>query len=147
MNCIYWEEKYPRLLTKDFLKNHFSSGTSKLEVIGDISCDIEGSIECTVRATEPDEPVYVFDPLSGASSEGYRGPGVVIMAVDNLPCEMPGEASAKFSDVLLPFIPEIAHGDYMKPFEQLQVSKEIRDATVLYHGKLTEKYHYMNQYL
>ncbi len=147
MNCIYWEEKYPRLLKKAFLRQLFSRGTPKLEIIGDISCDIEGSIECTVRATEPDKPVYVFDPLSNTSNDGYEGRGVVIMAVDNLPCEMPAEASEKFSTVLMPFIPEIAHADYSGPFESWYVSREVRDATILYHGKLTERFHYLNEFL
>lgn len=147
MNCIYWEDKYPRLLTKDFLKKLFAVGTPKLEIIGDISCDIEGSIECTVRETNPEEPVYVYDPLSQTSNDGYGGPGVVIMAIDNLPCEIPAEASTKFSSVLMPFIPGIANADYTKSFKHWNVSREIRDAVILYHGKLTERYHYMNQYL
>lgn len=147
MNCIYWEKKYPRLLTKQFLENHFSTGTAKLEIIGDISCDIEGSIECTVRSTEPGEPVYVYDPLSRTTRDGYQGPGVVIMAVDNLPCEIPAEASVRFSNVLMPFVPGIARADYTKPFAQWDVTKEIKDATILYHGALTEKYRYLNHYL
>jgi saccharopine dehydrogenase (NAD+, L-lysine-forming) len=147
MNCIYWERKYPRLLTKDYLEKLFSTGTQKLEIIGDISCDIEGAIECTSHATDPGGPVYVYDPLSRTSTDGYRGVGVVIMAVDNLPCEIPAEASVKFSDVLMPFIPEIAYADYGKSFRQWSVSKEIRDATILYHGELTPKYRYLKQYL
>jgi saccharopine dehydrogenase (NAD+, L-lysine-forming) len=147
MNCIYWDKKYPRLLTKNYLKGLFQSGIPKLEVIGDISCDIEGSIECTVRATEPDNPVYIYDPLTLHTTDGYAGPGVVIMAVDNLPCEIPDEASRYFSNVLKPFIPAISLADYERPFNKWNVSREIKDAAILYHGEFTPKYRYMNQYL
>ncbi|MFQ6089815.1 MAG: hypothetical protein ACE5LD_00025, partial [Candidatus Bipolaricaulia bacterium] len=56
MNCIYWSPQYPRLVTKGYLKRLYGEGRPRLRVIGDISCDIEGAIECTLRATDPGNP-------------------------------------------------------------------------------------------
>jgi len=68
MNCIYWDSKYPRLVTKEFLKRNFSD-QMRLQVIGDISVDINGAIECTEKSTEPDTPVYVYNPLTDPVSQ------------------------------------------------------------------------------
>ena len=101
INGIYWDARYPRLISKAYLRELFGGGKPRLRVIGDISCDIEGSIECTVRATEPDEPVFVYNPHTGEATDGYQGDGVVVMAVDILPSELPRDASDDFSRVLL----------------------------------------------
>ena len=63
----------------------------RLQVIGDIGCDVNGPLECTVKATDTGSPVYVYDPSTGRASNGVRGKGPVIMAVDNLPAELPRE--------------------------------------------------------
>ncbi len=88
------------------------TGQPKLRVIGDISCDIDGAIECTVKATEPGEPNFVYNPLTGEVSDGVAGEGVVVMAVDILPSELPRDASEYFSRVLLPYVPALASADY-----------------------------------
>ena len=77
----------------------------RLQVIGDISCDIEGGIELTREPTTPDEPCYVVDPDSGNGVPGVEGPARSIMAVDNLPCEVPRESSTDFSRVLREMVP------------------------------------------
>jgi alanine dehydrogenase len=147
MNCIYWEEKYPRLVTKEVLKQLYSVGRPRLRVIGDISCDIEGAIECTVRSTEPNEPVFVYNPFTGETTDGYKGEGPVIMAVDILPSELPRDASVDFSRVLKEFIPDIAKADFSVPFEQLDLPPEIKRAVIAYHGELTPDYRYIEEFL
>ena len=148
VNAIYWEPRYPRFVTKAFLREMFESKTQpRLRVIGDITCDIEGTIECTLRATLPDNPVYTFDPITEKIVNGYKGRGPVIMAVDNLPCEFPREASMDFSQALFPFIPAIVNADYSVPFEQLQLPEEIRRAVVVYQGQFTPEYKYMERFL
>jgi alpha-aminoadipic semialdehyde synthase len=73
VNCIYWDERYPRLLTRDQCRRMWAPGRRpKLMVIGDISCDVNGSIECTVKATEPGNPVYVYDPATGTAKDGFE---------------------------------------------------------------------------
>lgn len=148
MNSNYWAGQYPRAVTKEQIRKLFGGPqTPRLRVIGDASCDIEGGIECTVKSTEPGDPVYVYDPDTGATTMGVAGHGPVILAVDILPSELPREASEYFADILGPFIPTIAQADYGVPFEKLDVPPEIRRAVILYHGELTPDYKYIEQYL
>lgn len=148
MNCIYWDTPYPRLITLDYLKKVWTeSDHQKLKVIGDISCDIDGAIQCTVKSTDPGNPVYVYNPLDSSVNDGVEGEGPVIMAVDNLPCELAEEASKSFSKVLVDFIPELIKADYSDSFENLKLPKALRRGMILYQGKLTSDYKYLMEYL
>ncbi len=148
VNGIYWESKYPRLVTKADLRALFGGAARpRLRVIGDISCDIEGGIECTVRCTEPGDPVYVYNPFTGEVTDGYAGEGVVVLAVDILPSQLPREASEHFSHVLMDYVPAIAEADYTLPFEELALPPEIKRAVIAYRGELTPGYRYLEQYL
>lgn len=148
MNCIYWDTPYPRLITLDYLKKVWTeSDNQKLKVIGDISCDIDGAIQCTVKSTDPGNPVYVYNPLDSSVNDGVEGEGPVIMAVDNLPCELAEEASKSFSKVLVDFIPELIKVDYSDSFENLKLPKALRRGMILYQGKLTSDYKYLMEYL
>ena len=144
VNCIYWEPKYPRLVTCDQLKQLYS-GTQRprLRVIGDITCDIEGSIECTVRPTDPGDPVYVYEPRGGQVHNGLTGDGPVILAVDILPCELPVDASRYFGQSLSPFMPALDKADFSKPLSECGLPPELARATIVYKGKLTEPYRYL----
>ncbi|GAG17399.1 unnamed protein product, partial [marine sediment metagenome] len=99
VNCIYWEPKYPRLVTIESARKLYADGQPKLHVIGDISCDVAGGVEITVKATEPDDPIYVYDPETGSIRSGVEGNGPVMMAIDILPSELPRESSAYFSNI------------------------------------------------
>jgi len=148
MNSNYWDARYPRLLTKATLRGLFAGGRQpRLRVVGDASCDIGGSVECTLKATEPDDPVYVFDPQTEHIRMGVEGHGPVVLAVDILPSEIPREASEYFSEILEPFIPAIASADYTVPFEEVALPSEIARAMILYHGKLTPDYRYIAEHL
>jgi hypothetical protein len=148
MNSNYWDARYPRLLTNSYARELFgTSRRPRLRVVGDASCDIEGSIQCTLKATEPDDPVYVWNPETGAVTMGVAGEGPVILAVDILPSELPREASEYFSEILEPFIPAIAQADLTVPFEEVDLPSEIARAVILYHGKLTPDYKYIAKYL
>jgi saccharopine dehydrogenase (NAD+, L-lysine-forming) len=148
VNAIYWTERYPRLVTKAYLKDLYGRDKAPcLKVIGDISCDVEGAIECTVKSTEPGEPIYVYDPLTGQEIDGHKGPGVVVMAVDILPSELPREASTDFSQVLRAFIPALARCDLAAPFEECNLPPEIKRAVIVYQGQLTPDYQYIQEFL
>jgi alpha-aminoadipic semialdehyde synthase len=147
VNAIYWDPRYPRLVTRDYLRQAFSTGQPKLRVIGDISCDIDGAVECTVKATEPGEPNFVFDPLTGDVRDGIEGEGVVVMAVDILPSELPRDASEYFSQVLLPYVPALAAADYTASFDDLALPPEIKRAVIAHRGELTPSYRYLQQHL
>ena len=148
VNCIYWEDKYPRLVTKDYLKEAFSAFKAPhLRVIGDISIDIEGSVECSAKATDSGNPVYVFNPIEQTITDGWEGFGPVIMAVDNLPCELPREASQFFSQALTVMIPRLLKADNSKPLDQSGLPEELQRAVILKNGRLTDKYKYLEQFL
>jgi len=149
MNCIYWTEDYPRMITKAELLQHWeeAQGNPKLIIVGDISCDIHGAIEFTVDCTKPDKPTFVYNPVNGKAKLGVGGEGIVVMAVDNLPTELPREASTSFSETLLQFIPAIAKADYTVPFEELALPPEVKNAVIVYQGKLTPEYEYLQKYL
>jgi saccharopine dehydrogenase (NAD+, L-lysine forming) len=147
VNAVYWDARYPRLITKAYLKELFEETRPRLRVIGDISCDLEGSIECTMTTTPPDNPVFVYHPATGATTSGVAGEGVVVMAVDILPSELPRDASIDFSRVLLPFVPAIAGADYSQPFDQLDLPPAIKRAMIVYHGELTPAYCHLAELL
>jgi alpha-aminoadipic semialdehyde synthase len=148
VNCVYWEAKYPRLVTKADLKRLYGTAAPpRLRVIGDISCDIEGAIEGTVKSTEPGDPVFVYDPDQDRAIDGVEGRGPVIMAVDILPSELPRDASEYFSSVLMEYVPSIAQADYSVPFEELALPPEIKRAVIVYQGELTPNYRYIEKYL
>ncbi|MEM3341142.1 MAG: saccharopine dehydrogenase C-terminal domain-containing protein [Thermoplasmata archaeon] len=148
INCIYWEAKYPRLVTKKDLKALWTAGPKpRLRVIGDISCDLEGSIEANVKITTPGNPVYVWLPKSGRISEGVEGYGPAILAVDNLPCEIAKESSEYFSEALFPFIKPILQADFSGPLEKCNLPPEIRRGLILYHGDFTPEFKYMEKFV
>jgi alpha-aminoadipic semialdehyde synthase len=147
MNCIYWTNKYPRLVTLDFIRDHWKSEDRKLQVVGDISCDVKGAIEFTVQCTNADRPAFTYIIDKNKAEMGVEGEGPVVMAVDNLPCELPRESSTSFSETLLDFIPALADADFTVPFSDLELPREFKDAVVVYRGKLTEKFQYLEQYL
>jgi alanine dehydrogenase len=148
VNAIYWTDRYPRLVTKAYLRDLFAGQKAPLlRVIGDISCDVEGAIECTVRSTEPGDPIYVYNPATGETVDGREGPGVVVMAVDILPSELPREASADFSRILKPFIPAIAQCNFRTPFQECNLPPEIKRAVIAYQGQLTPGYQYIQEFL
>jgi alpha-aminoadipic semialdehyde synthase len=146
MNCILWNKQYPRLVTKEFLKKN-NMNKMKLKVIGDISVDINGAIEFTEKVTTPGSPVFVYNPLDSEIIDGYSGNGIVVMAVDNLPCEVPKESSQAFSDSLFRFIPTIVKADFSVDFINLSLPPELKKAVIIHHGKLTPDYKYINKFL
>ncbi len=147
MNCMYWDDRYPRIVTKDYLEMLWKKGTLKLEVIGDVTCDPDGSVEITHEGTPIEDPVFVYHPETRKPVMGFDGEGVLVMAVDILPSELPREASKAFSDALIKFLPGLLEADFEVPFEKLQVPDPLKKAMILYHGELTPDYQYLKEYL
>ena len=148
VNCIYWDPRYPRLLTRERCRNLWAPGRSpKLKVIGDISCDVNGSVECTVKPTDPGNPVYVYEPATGRVNDGFEGAGPVIMAVEILPSEIPRESSIDFSRVLKQFMPHLATADLSRSFAELALPPELKRAVIVYKGELTPDYAYLKSSL
>nr|WP_321402225.1 bifunctional lysine ketoglutarate reductase /saccharopine dehydrogenase family protein [uncultured Desulfobacter sp.] len=146
VNCIYWTEDYPRLVTAKGLQEA-ADKPSKLSVIGDISCDIEGSIEITKDATMPDNACFTYLPGTGTFEDGITKNGITVMAIDNLPCEFSKESSMFFSQVLKGFAPDIVNADFDTAFDDLDLPYAIKKALILHKGQFTPDYEYMKEYI
>ncbi len=148
VNCIYWEDRFPRFVTSSSVRDLFSrERIPRLQVIGDISCDVGGAIEFMCKVTTPENPVFVYDPLKDEIRDGHEGRGVVVMSIDNLPAEIPLESSVSFSEALKGFVPSLAHADYDSDFASCGLPPEIRQAVILYRGAFTPDYEYMQEFI
>ncbi len=147
MNCMYWDDRYPRIITKDYLEKLYADGNPKLTVIGDVTCDPDGSIEYTHIGTEIEDPIFVYDPATRKPTMGYKGNGLLIMSVDILPSELPRESSISFGDALEKYVKDIVTADYNVPFESLNLPKSIKKAMILHKGELTPDFKYIAEYL
>jgi alpha-aminoadipic semialdehyde synthase len=147
INGIFWTDAYPRYLSREAVRELWRDGHRKLELIGDVTCDIDGAVELTHKATQPDHPTYVYDPETDRWTDGDEGEGIVVLAVDNLPCELPRDASDHFSRSLRDHVPAIANADYRRPYEELELPPEIHRAVITHRGELTPDYRYLESYL
>jgi alanine dehydrogenase len=148
VNGIYWTPRFPKYITKPFLKKLYGGDARpRLRVVGDISCDINGSIECTVKATDSENPVYVYDPIEDKAVTGFEGRGPVVLAVYNLPAELPLESSTYFSGKLKEYIPALAASRFDETFAACGLSDVLKRACILYRGKLTPDFAYLGEYV
>lgn len=146
MNCILWSPEFPRLLTRDDT-NAWWNPARTLEVIGDITCDPEGSIQFS-KETWITNPVFIYNPETRASTDGFDGDGIAVMAVTNLPCEFPGDASTQFSSELFDLIHDLVDADHgAASLTEAGFPEPMRKATILWKGELTEEYRYMEEYV
>ncbi|MFA8300136.1 MAG: bifunctional lysine ketoglutarate reductase /saccharopine dehydrogenase family protein [Hyphomicrobiales bacterium] len=148
MNCMYWATEYPRIATLDNLKDLYKSQSPvKLSVIGDITCDPDGSIQCTYKGTPIEEPVFTYNPIADKYDDGFHGEGLLIMAVDILPSELPRESSEAFSKALYSYVDNLLSVDYNMTFSELPLLAPIKRAMILHKGKLTPDYMYLSKFV
>lgn len=95
--CHFWSNKSPFIITRE----DFKQASNKIEVVADVSCDIDGPIACTIRPSKIADPVYGYDPASETEADWKKEGVVAVMAVDNLPCELPQDASEDFGNELI----------------------------------------------
>ncbi len=134
INCIFWDPKAPRY----FSLEDMNSSDFKIKTIADISCDINGSVPATLRATTIAEPVMGYDPKTKKEMTPFQPNSIDIMAVDNLPNELPRDASESFGEIMVKtVIPEL-----IKPQSDM-----IGRATIAKEGNLTSRYEYLRDYL
>ncbi|SHJ92931.1 Alanine dehydrogenase [Reichenbachiella agariperforans] len=134
--CAFWNPKAPVLFTReDMTQRNFS-----IKVIADVTCDIEGSIPSTLQPATIDDPIYDYDPTQGILAPPLSDEGnVTVMAVDNLPCELPRNASTDFGKELLNnVLPNLIGEDKGGIIERATIAKG---------GHLTEKYSYLQDYV
>lgn len=124
----------PDILTCEMLK----AADCKLKVIADISCDVDGSVASTLRASNIAEPFYGYLPTEHKEVP-YNHPGsIMVMAVDNLPCELPKESSKGFGEMFMEHvIPAFFNGDKDGILQRAKITEN---------GKLTERFSYLKEY-
>ena len=132
----YWAEGSPFLFTRDDMKR----STWKVQVVADVSCDIDGPVACTLRPSTIADPVYGYDP-STETECAYDAPeGITVMAVDNLPCELPRDASHGFGkEMMAHVIPLLVGGD------RDDMLTNATETTL--EGKLSPKFAYLQDYI
>jgi len=134
--CAYWDPRAPVL----FRKEEILDPAFKIRVIADITCDIEGSIPSTKIPSTIDDPIYDYDPTEDEIVAPLTDEGnITVMAVDNLPCELPRNASEDFGrDLIDNVLPHLLGDDK---------EEVIKRATIADKGKLTKKYSYLQNYV
>jgi alanine dehydrogenase len=134
--CHFWDPRSPVLLDRKALKVH----RNHLQVIADISCDIKGPIASTIRASTIDEPFYGYDPDTGLETDDpFDRKALTVMAVDNLPGELPRDASEDFGNALIEqVIPALIGRDQRDVVER---------ATIVRKGKLTADFAYLEGFV
>lgn len=140
----YWTEKYPKHLARE----RMLTNKDKLPlVVGDISCDINGSLECTTKASDIDTPAFTYDVEKAESIDGIFADGITVMSIDNLPCELSLDASQHFSGILKGYMENLVNMDLSKPFEENGLIPELARAVIVYNGELTPAYGYLQEFL
>jgi alanine dehydrogenase len=135
INGIFWDSRAPAFFTlKEMSQPDFN-----LQVIADVTCDIapNSSVPSTIRASSIQNPVYGFDPHTQTETKPFQ-PGMIdVMAIDNLPNEMPRDASTTFGELFIRHIlPELL----------LENSPVIEHATIAEGGSLTKHFRYLEDY-
>ena len=111
----------------------------KIKVVGDISCDVNSSIACTLRSSTIEEPLFGYLPFENKEVDLFHPGAIVVMAVDNLPCELPREASEGFGEMFMEHvIPAFFNGDKDGILERAKVTEN---------GKLTPRFSYLQDYV
>jgi len=129
----FWGPGYPRL----FATADLAAPTCRLRIIADVSCDLEGAVPCTLRASTIESPYFDIDPSTGHELPPFSGVDMVtMMTVDNLPCEMPAEATRHFGRQFLDnFLDDL-----------LLDGPIARRATIAQKGQLAPAFQYLTGY-
>ncbi|XP_065308841.1 alpha-aminoadipic semialdehyde synthase, mitochondrial [Dermacentor albipictus] len=157
VNGIYWAVNSPKLLTIPDAKRLLqptntpwlpssAGGPSlphRLLAICDISADPGGSIEFMNECTTIDAPFCLYDADQHKNTESFAGPGVLVCSIDNMPTQLPLEATDYFGKLLMPYINDIMASDATKPLSQHRMSPVVEGAVIASNGKLTPNYEYI----
>ena len=122
-----------------FTREDATSEDFNIQVVADVSCDIDGPVASTIRPSTIADPIYGYDPKTGLEAH-YKSDGVItVMAVDNLPCELPKDASEGFGDLFLEHVIPAFYNDDKDGI--------LARAKMTENGQLTERYSYLQSYV
>ncbi|MBC8475375.1 MAG: alanine dehydrogenase [Bacteroidetes bacterium] len=133
--CHYWDSEAPFIFTRENAK----AKDWKIQVVADISCDIDCAIASTLRPSTIADPLYGYNPIT-ESEDDFMKKGVIgVMAVDNLPCELPLDASVDFGEMFLEHV--------LEPLTGNDPDNIIGRASETLNGELTEHFAYLDDYV
>ncbi len=131
----YHNPKAPKLITnQDMKENSFN-----IDVIADISCDIDGPIASTIRPSTIDNPIYGFHKSNSIECDFLDPDAIAVMAVDNLPCELPRDSSEMFGDMFLKYV--------IPSFFNHDKEDILKNSKMTSNGKLTPRFKYLSDYV
>jgi len=132
--CHFWAQKSPTFFTKEDMK----AADFKISVVADVSCDIDGPVPCTIRPSEIAKPFYGYNAKSDMEGNAFDTDNITVMAVDNLPGEVPRDASVDFGKGLIE-----------KVFPSLFVNDSdeiIQRASITFDGELGTYFKYLKDF-
>ena len=125
----------PYLITREDIK----SPDFNIRVVADISCDVDGPVACTIKASTIADPIYGYDPQTEQEVDYMNANAIVVMAVDNLPCELPKDASEGFGKMFLEHvIPAFFNGDKDGVLARAKITEK---------RQLTPRFAYLQEYV
>lgn len=134
ISAHYWDPRSPKMFTTEDMQ----ASDFHISVIADITCDINGSVPTTIRSSTIANPFYGFNAHTGQEDVPFNKDTICIMAVDNLPCELPRDASDDFGkDLVERVLPHLFDGDPDRIIERASICKD---------GKLTPDFEYLSDY-
>lgn len=111
----------------------------KIKVVADVSCDIDGPVATTIKPSTIADPIYGYDPKTERETDFKNPDAIAVMAVDNLPCELPRDASEGFGEAFVKnVIPAFFNNDKDGILKRARMTQD---------GKLTERYKYLQVYV
>lgn len=134
ISAHYWDPRSPKMFTTNDIK----AADFHISVIADITCDIDGSVPTTIRSTVINAPFYGYNMKTDKEDLPFTKDTICVMAVDNLPCELPRDSSDDFGkDLTERVIPHLLGPDPDKVIERATICKQ---------GKLTDRFEYLSDY-
>ncbi len=132
ISAHYWDPSSPKIFQNEDLKV-----LQNLKIVGDITCDINGSVPTTIRSTTIEEPNYWIERYTLKEIDESND-GIAVMAVDNLPSELPRDSSTEFSEGII---------NEVLPFLLKEDDGRILNGTITTDGSFLEKYNYLKDYI
>jgi alanine dehydrogenase len=122
-----------------FTREQAKASSFNLKVVADISCDIDGPVACTIRPSTIDQPIYGYDPETESEVDFKNTSAIAVMAVDNLPCELPKDASEGFGNSFVEnILPAFFNNDHGGILNRAKMTEN---------GKLTSSFSYLQDYV
>lgn len=133
--CHYWDSRAPFIFSREDLRDE----NWKISIVADVSCDIDCAVASTIRPSTIADPFYGYNKQTEAEDDFMKEEVVGVMAVDNLPCELPKDASVDFGQMFIDHVLEPLTGN--DPQDIIWRASETKD------GKLTPHFAYLEDYI